>query len=575
MELTPTEENLIKSAAMGAVADFTVGDSSTDDPACGPNWDESRTVRAEVICTLAKGVEPSWSVDAKGVQLKGARIKGILDFSDSTIKYPLSLTGCSLENPFILNSASVRNISLWASHLPGLNADGLRADGSLLLRSVKVTGEVSLLMARIDGQLTCSGATFENPGGYALNADGMVVQGSVFLDRQFKASGEVSLINAELKSQLICKGATFQNPGGFAFAADGLTVGSDVFLALGFRALGEVSLVGATIKGQLACTLGSFDVCSVPFAQSPNMGPLAILGSLGALVVAGQAEYSKSGMKPRYALSLEQAIIAGPLILTGMAGKAKGGMNLGYARVGQLVDDEKTWPEPGGLFIDGFEYGALTPPSPADAKSRLKWIELGQQDHVGNPRFSPQPYEQLTRILRARGDEAGARQVYIAEHRALRKRGQLGKWARLGNRLLDWSVGYGYRAWLLLIWSTLVLALGTFIFFRAQSAGILVDATKPPGTLGEDLQHSASGAKPADGLHVSDQLISSAIYSLNVFLPFGRGRTVGESALLLQRRHPADWSYYTCELWCLAEMALGWAVTGLLAAALSGLMTRH
>jgi hypothetical protein len=40
------------------------------------------------------------------------------------------------------------------------------------------TGAVRLLGARIQGQLSCTGARLENPNGNALSADGMTVEGA-------------------------------------------------------------------------------------------------------------------------------------------------------------------------------------------------------------------------------------------------------------------------------------------------------------------------------------------------------------------------------------------------------------
>jgi len=92
-------------------------------------------------------------------------------------------------------------------------------NGSLVLSDLKCSGEVALLGARIDGQVICRGARFENPNGVALLADGMTVRDDVFFREGFHAIGEVRLIGACIEGELSCRGARFENPNGDALNA--------------------------------------------------------------------------------------------------------------------------------------------------------------------------------------------------------------------------------------------------------------------------------------------------------------------------------------------------------------------
>ena len=83
-------------------------------------------------------------------------------------------------------------------------------------------------------------------------------------------------------------------------------------------------------------------------------------------------------------------------------------LDLRGAVVGGLLDQERSWPSPGKLLIDGFTYKGFGPESPSDAASRLKWLRL-------QPSFRPQPYQQLANVLRDNGDEAGAARVLAAK----------------------------------------------------------------------------------------------------------------------------------------------------------------
>jgi adhesin HecA-like repeat protein len=70
----------------------------------------------------------------------------------------------------------------------------------------------------------------------------------------FTATGEVRLNGAHIGGQLSFRGASLTNPGGAALAADGLKVDGDMFCWDGFTATGEVRLDGAHIGGQLDFT---------------------------------------------------------------------------------------------------------------------------------------------------------------------------------------------------------------------------------------------------------------------------------------------------------------------------------
>ena len=126
-------------------------------------------------------------------------------------------------------------------------------------------GAVRLAEAHIGGHLDCSGATIRNPSGPALQAGGALqVAGRVFLCEGFTAHGvgelgTVRLVLARIGGQLDCSGATIRNPSGPALIASSLQTGSSVLLHGGFTADGDgeqgvVRLIGARIGGQLNCS---------------------------------------------------------------------------------------------------------------------------------------------------------------------------------------------------------------------------------------------------------------------------------------------------------------------------------
>ena len=95
---------------------------------------------------------------------------------------------------------------------------------SVFLSKAQCTGEVRLLGAHISGQSACDEATFTHPDGFALNADGVTVGNSMFLDKT-RCIGEVPRPHrrpAELQRG--------DPPIGNARGADGMTVDGAMFL---------------------------------------------------------------------------------------------------------------------------------------------------------------------------------------------------------------------------------------------------------------------------------------------------------------------------------------------------------
>jgi hypothetical protein len=571
-EPTHSERKLIDAAREGRAADYTSADP------------EKRTLRAEVIYALATGMSPGWAVSARGIWVIGAKIIGQLDFGGAHVRYRLALVRCYVEEPLLLVDASTRSISLAGSHLIGIQAERLTVTGSLFLNEgFTAKGEVNLNGATITGQLNCRKGCFEGSK-TALNADGSTVSGGVFLDQGFSAKGDIRLLRAQIKGELNCHGGHFEKRAEAAFVADGATVTGGVFFGHGFTAKGEVRLLRAQVTGELNCTGGIFENPNGPVlcADGARLVGNLILGegfiAQGAVMMSGvdiEGDLSCSGAS-FHALLLERSMIGRTLFLKGLKKKAR--IDLMHARARQLSDDRKSWPDPGSLLLDGFEYGAIAPDSVADATSRIEWLNLTPKDN-----FSTRSFEQLARVLRTRGDEPGARKVSVEGQRALRKWGNLPKMARFANWFLDWSVCYGYQTWRVLVGALVIVLFGTFMFWNWFWNLQTWPVPMPPVVTSGRLQpihpklraeNQANKRQLAQAcfLAATDHLLFSFFYSLDVFLPFGDLHQ--KSTHMFQPRHSEDWWFYLNELWYVMEMMSGWVVAGLIAAAVTGLTRR-
>ncbi len=345
-----------------------------------------------------------------------------------------------------------------------------------------------LVEANLNGDLDAVDGHFKNPGKVALNADGLKAA-NVFLGNGFSADGDVRLVAANLSGNLAASNGQFKNPGNAALEASGLTTGG-YLLFDGSGADGKVDLSGSNVKGPLFLTKRRFEKAD------------------------------------ELVLHLEQTI------------------------VGPLFDDEKSWPRRGNLYLDGFVYTNIGR-GPTNANSRLRWLGLQQRQDSHSITFTPQPYEQLAKVLRDAGDEAGAKSVLIAMEDARWWYGKLGFWQRCWRFILSLTIRYGYEPFRALIYIAVFVTLGTLLFSWGYKSGVIAQTDKD---------------KPE---HYRP--FNCFVYSLETFLPL---------VDLQQAKHwapnaglgPAFGRRLRWYLW--VHIVAGWFFTLMLVAAFTGLVQK-
>jgi hypothetical protein len=299
------------------------------------------------------------------------------------------------------------------------------------LQGARITGRVDLMGAVITHALVLEHCWFDEPlrfveastktiritssrlpgfNGARMRTEGIlnfhlsVIEGLLCLDRA-QVAGEISL-----------RGAHVGDGAGEALAGAGLIVDGDVECNAGFTARGQVTLPGARIAGLLT------------FRG-------AILDAAGTAVVLSRLQ-------------------AGQLRLR-TARPVAGAINLGQAQVGTLEDDAAAWPPQ--IWLHGFTYDWIRQPTgTVPVAERIDWVSRGP---LG---YQPQPYEQLAAYYRRAGHDSDVRRVLLAKQR--HRRATLSTPGRAAGRILDATVGYGYRPWLAAIWLALLLTAGTVTF---------------------------------------------------------------------------------------------------------------
>jgi hypothetical protein len=211
-----------------------------------------------------------------------------------------------------------------------------------------------------------------------------------------------------------------------------------------------------------------------------------------------QAKFTGKTGEP-HGLQAPGMIVKGPLLWYDAALENGAQLDLTSASVEYLVDRERSWPALGNLLIDGFTYSSIQSPdaadAPADAHTRLRWLGL-------QPGFHPQPYRQLAKVLREAGDESGAVRVLIAEQDARYRSSYLPQ--RFLAGFLKFTIGYGHRPLLALLWSFGVVLFGWAVTRVAKRAGLMRPTYPENAPIAENRY----------------ERLYPLLYSLDVFLPF-------------------------------------------------------
>jgi len=492
------EQRLIESVARGEVLDLA-GEGPVDDAAMR-SWGDDRTISASVIRELVRGRLVS-DPDPHGLRLRGARIAGQVDLENIAGDLALELRDC-----FLPGGVNLRNARLAAVDLTGCRIEQAAGSADAALDATRcaastlslgrstvtadaVAGTIRLAAARV-GTLDCRGARWENSTGPALDADGLQVDQSVFLNDGFTATspsvrGTIRLLGAHIGGQLNCGGARLENTAGPALNADNLRADRDVLLSKGFSATsaseqGTIRLLGAHVGSlsvggaRLTNTAGPVldaDGLTVDRDVALDRGFTAISASewggiglagarIGGLLACGGARLENTNGP---ALDLNGLRVDQDVLLDDGFAATSGGdqvvvLVLAGARIGgtlRLDTDRvtRTAPGPGPLVeLDGLTYSGL--PRPASLRD---WLALLRER---TPRYSAQPYQHLATAYRAAGHDRDARTILIAQRRDQIQRAGLTATERAWGRLIGITLGYGYQPWraLLLLLATLAIA---------------------------------------------------------------------------------------------------------------------
>jgi len=260
--------------------------------------------------------------------------------------------------------------------------------------------------------------------------------------------------------------------------------------------------------------------------------------------------------------------VEGALEWTGITCQENTVLDLTNAHLGQLVDDEASWPKAGNLLLDGCVYRSLGPEA-LKVDARLEWLRRQE------PRWShPFSYDQLARALRRAGHDVDARRVLIEMQTARRSNPGMSRGGKLKNWLFEQSIRHGYDVRPALKMAVGFVLAGCVLFGGADGQHLMFRAKDGASTVpAAAATRAARTAPPRDY-----PSFSPLAYSVDAFLPV---IDLHQEAYWLPRAGPCEvgsyrptWCGSAVQLYLWLHIIVGWALTTLIVASFTGLVRK-
>jgi hypothetical protein len=280
---------------------------------------------------------------------------------------------------------------------------------------------------------------------------------------RFESFGEVALVASQITGDLTCDGARLINPDGRALHCEDLKV-ETVSLSSSdephylFEASGRLNFLTAIIGGSLFITNARLspgpDYEGLLAAGGPVAANLQQIRISNAL---GLRNIGKLNTESGAASDDDPEPVEGWFLLTA-------------AQLNIILANTKTgWPAAGFLDLDGATYSRIRHVGlEGITEQSIRWLRL--QFPNGQPtrkRFRPQPYEQLTRVMRQHGQAREADAIAVEKIRMRLASGVDKPWARLFPRLLMLISHHGYSTSRAVLSFMVFVLLGTLMYATA------------------------------------------------------------------------------------------------------------
>lgn len=404
---------------------------------------------AQIECTLnMHGIRVRVQRDDKiAIDANGATIGGNINASQADVQGALWLDSTDI-------GGRVRLGGKWTNPRDGLsiNLNRAKMNSLTVMKKLDCEGTVSIAEANVNGTLDISDSTIGRASSKSLDLGGTRVAGDVTAQRS-RLNGVLDAPRSEIKGDLrLADAHLIGTPAELASRGEALDQqrggqwrGASLRLR-GAHILGDLDLRGAVISQTL-------DLDSATIGYKVDLRGAGLEADSGRALTASNSRISLLDMRIR---SAPQAAV-----------------NLQNAHIDILTDNAESWPTQTDINLEGLQYRQLD--SELSSHERLTWLA------TASPQFSPQPYEQLASVYKARGNTDDERAVRLeAAKRSYVGRGVLPEaWGQIQNAI----VGFGYRPFRAVIWAVGLWLAGTAWFmFGAEDcdrSGLVVKGLCP------------------------------------------------------------------------------------------------
>ncbi|MGO8867403.1 MAG: hypothetical protein ACLQME_12970 [Alphaproteobacteria bacterium] len=516
------------------------------------------------------------------LRLEGAKIDGDLDCRDGRFTAAAFVRANWAPDP-APGTASDKD-------LYAIEAGGVEVGGDVQLSGAfHARGIVDLIGAKVEGDFNCEDGFFDFPGEDPLYADGITVSGTTFLDRSSADNGRATtngilrFPQASFKQGFFVDGAVFDVSGGYRNWMRGATTADE--LNGGHRNW----VRGATTADELKCREPGICGIYAPLAE--------VSGEFG------WRKIEKRGSGDPH----------NPLWL-----------HLAGAKADALDDNKEAWQRLDSFDLTGCVYKSILHLAP-DVAWRVD--ELDRQYALLNPKreaaarygpvarlgffitpwcvaaraltralfrgparriyegaklgnavkaFSPQPYIQLAKAVRASGYDKAANYVLIRLERNRTRYSDLNVLRQLGRWTLDLLLLYGFSPFRPILYLLVVAAISTGFFEKAHDEGSIVAVSD-----------NAEACKPTAPSTAKCVAFNALVYATDTLVPLvdlNQKKNWGVAAPLTSTG-PASESWWQGLVRAWAERPrwgpglliifnsfFGWLMTTLFAAGVTGLV---
>ncbi|NRB04071.1 MAG: hypothetical protein HRU30_12480 [Rhodobacteraceae bacterium] len=531
---------------------------------------EEPCIRGPLIRHLMLGGCEKAQVSRAGVTILGATITGQLDFIGTQCTSDLALLNCKILSKPAFRDAKLKALYLDGSDCLGLDCSRMQTEGSVHLRNgFTARDRVDLKSTVIGGSLDCGAGYFDGSGSCAIDLHSAKIAADLFLVGGFNAVGEVKLDKLLLGGHLVCREAKFIADGAVALSASSAQIGGNVLLVEDSNFTGQVNFFRAIVAEDMICDGSVF-----------------------------QREKRDGVASRRGGLDLE-AVQIGRTCNLRFVSKLQGQLVFTDAQIGCLRDEKDTYVDLESLLINGFRYDSLD--SDMTPGQRIKWLAIKEEGknrktkHGNTMRdgFDPQPYSQLAKVYREQGAsenaarilEARDNQIWHSTYRRIHAEID-GSWQAgvssiiadfryPGMWLFRWMFGYGHLPARALWWAVGLVAMTACFFHVSYINHQMVPASTQVLTSPEWIYAVETSDTPllvwADSAtSIGYPSFQPLYYAIDLLIP------------LNELGYKAAWTPASDRGWLgnlgswIAPVVqlLGWMITSILAAALTGVIGR-